>query len=372
MQPLNWKSELDIQARRKATLRFVWMVLAALVLAGNFIPVAAGSPLPLSFLGMLLVGTYLVIAFLLSRWPQTAKVTPHMLMLGMACLFTSLCMSDSGINSPVSHFLPLIPALASLLMRSNYCVIYGGIVALMIALLVVVDSSGSIRNASAYDIQNGATLIFTTAIVAAGSWFVAVHDERLIQAIKGKASYDELTNLPNRYSLRNHYEKLVAESSLEGAETHLTMINFGIDNFVQYNKTHGQEDGDRLLVRAAQTLVSLVRDNKNLVIGRNHGSAFTMVFSGHSNIEVERIISKVQSGFDALKIIDTPGHTLSISAAVLLFDLTDDNLLSGSDALIKANELLAWTQSMGHKRVETFSGDQLLNKSLGSSTNVSP
>jgi len=355
---MNWKTELDMRARQKATLRFVWMVLAALILGGNVIPFASGEPLPISVAGQFLVLGYLIVAFLLSRWQQTARSTPHLLMLGMGFLFTYLCMNDAGINTPVSHFLPLIPALASLLLRPIYCLVYGILIAAMIAVLVIMDSDGSIRNATGYDIQNGATLILTTAVVTAGSWFVAVHSERLVQAVKGKAGYDELTNLPNRYFLRNHYEKLVAQSSAEDGEKALTFINFGIDDFVKYNKSHGQENGDRLLVRAAHTLVSLARAHKDLVIARNQGHAFSIIFSGHSEQDARRIVSKVQNGFDALKIIDTPGHALSISAAILLYDLSGP-VPSGTDALIKANELLTWTQSTGHKQVQFFSGEEL-------------
>lgn len=365
MSTVNWKSELDIQARRKATLRFVWMVVATLILVGNVIPFTLGAPLPLSIAGLIFVFGYLFIAFLFSRWGKTARITPHLLMLGMALLFADLSILNAGINTPVSHFLPLVPALASMLLRPNYCFVYGAIVSVLIAALVILDADWAIRNASTQDIQNGATLIMTTFIVTTGSWFVAVHDERLLQAIKGKSGYDELTNLPNRYFIRNHYDKLVAkannkahEKNTEEDEKALTMINFGIDDFIQYNKTHGQENGDRLLVRAAHTLVSLARSNKELVIARNQGHAFTVIFSGHSEEDAQRIVSKIQDGFDALKIIDTPGHTLSISAAILLFDLSSP-VPSGTDALIKANELLIWTQSTGHRQVETFSGDQL-------------
>jgi len=360
MQSINWKSELDIRARRKATLRFVWMVLGVLILAGNIIPLASGEPLPLSATALFLVLAYMVIAFLFSRWQRTARLTPHMLMAGMALLFTYLCILTDGINTPVSHFIPLVPALASLLLRSSYCLVYGALVSILIAVLVVLDINGSIRNATGMDIQNGATLILTAIIVTTGSWFVAVHDERLIQAVKGKSGYDELTNLPNRYFLRNHYEKLVAQAAEEDGEKALTLINFGIDDFVKYNKSHGQENGDRLLVRAAQTLVSLAKVNKDLIIARNQGHAFSVIFAGNSEQDAQSIISKVQKGFDALKIIDTPGHTLSISAAVLLFDLSAP-VPTGTEALIKANELLAWTQSNGPKQVQSFSGQEILS-----------
>lgn len=359
MQPNNWKPELDMRLRQKATLRFVWLILGSLILAGNIIPFASGAPLPLPAISQFLVIGYLIVAFLFSRWPQTARLTPHMLMAGMALLFAYLCIMDEGINTPISHFIPLVPALSSMILRPTYCLVYGVLVSALIALLVILSPEGGIRDATSLDIQNGATLIVTAIVVTTGSWFVAIYDARLIQAVKGKSGYDELTNLPNRYYLRNHYEKLVAQASQPDGDKALTLINFGIDDFIKYNKSHGQENGDRLLVRAAQTLVSLAKANKELVIARNQGHAFSVIFSGQSEMDTQLIISKVQKGFDALKIIDTPGHTLSISAAILLFDLSAP-APSGTEALIKANELLAWTQATGSKQVQVFSGQEVL------------
>lgn len=347
-------NELDLGSHRRAMSRFVWFIVAALFISSNLIPLAAGLPPPMPVQSQFIALLYLAVCFILSSWQRTYWISPHLLLLSMAFLFAYLSVTKLGINTPISHFLPLIPALGSLVLPARYSIAYGMLVSVLIVSILIFGPTGDIHIANADDIQNGATLILSTIVITAGCYYVALFDEKLLKTVRGKSSYDDLTNLPNKYSLRKRYDSMVARAAKGSGAKYITLVSFGVDGFAELNKIKGSQDGDIVLADAAHCVASMASRTKNLVVGRSEGVSFTVIFPGYVPEQAEEFAKKAQQGFDALKIAGTPGHDISLSAVIVPSNLINSPP-TAIELLSKTHYFLTMSQSYGSRHIQVHS-----------------
>ena len=80
---------------------------------------------------------------------------------------------------------------------------------------------------------------------------------RHAEAVTHLAYHDQLTGLPNRALLQEHFEVALARGEREGRE--LALLFLDLDNFKEVNDTLGHEAGDRLLKLVAERLSTITR-----------------------------------------------------------------------------------------------------------------
>ncbi len=112
------------------------------------------------------------------------------------------------------------------------------------------------------------------------------------------ATYDQLTNLPNRYLLQADFKRKLEETARN--KKMLATLFFDIDHFKGINDMHGHETGDALLKEAA-TRVSDVTRNYDF-LARFGGDEFVMIMSNVENRSdviyvAEKIIASFNKGF---------------------------------------------------------------------------
>ncbi len=90
-----------------------------------------------------------------------------------------------------------------------------------------------------------------------------------------KASFDELTNLPNRNLFYDRLDQTIAQSEL--SETQAALLFIDLDGFKEVNDRFGHDAGDELLRIAAERLSENVRDSDT--VARMGGDEFTVVLS---------------------------------------------------------------------------------------------
>lgn len=168
---------------------------------------------------------------------------------------------------------------------------------------------------------------------------------RLFKKTEWYATYDTLTNLYNRRTFEELFQKQLARSQRTQAPFAISIID--IDHFKKFNDTYGHEVGDEVLRQVAGGLKDSVRIND--VVARYGGEEFVAILTdtkdGGARIVADRLRQKIESlelrvGFQTLHI------TISVGVAVYPDHGTT------RDALIEhADEALYRAKNSGRNRV---------------------
>ena len=175
--------------------------------------------------------------------------------------------------------------------------------------------------------------------------------EKAESLVYQQAYYDELTELPNRRTLRAHLEQELSRAQrhdLFGA-----VLFLDLDHFKRVNDTRGHGFGDRLLVEVAVRLRANLR--KEDMAARLGGDEFVILLSGLRG-KVDDVVSIVRGTAEKIRaVLEVPfqieEHLVHISSSigVALFptDSSDaDELLKHADtAMYRAKE---WGRNSAH------------------------
>ncbi|HEU0205485.1 MAG TPA: EAL domain-containing protein [Pseudolysinimonas sp.] len=120
-------------------------------------------------------------------------------------------------------------------------------------------------------------------------------------ALSHLAAHDQLTGLPNRYGLRRHLRRELADAAEEGSVIAVALID--LDDFKLINDQHGHLAGDTVLREFADRMTRLLR--RGDFLARLGGDEFVVVVPGLTSIDpladfggiAERLHAAVQSPF---------------------------------------------------------------------------
>ena len=130
------------------------------------------------------------------------------------------------------------------------------------------------------------------------------------------ASYDTLTNLPNRSLLFKQLEQSII--SMKKKEEHGMLLFIDIDYFKEFNDRYGHQVGDKVLQTVAEKIASICRDED--ILGRLSGDEFLLISENVNNKEaIDRIIEKIQNIFKKPHKIDNLSLHISVSIGVALY-----------------------------------------------------
>ncbi len=97
------------------------------------------------------------------------------------------------------------------------------------------------------------------------------------ERLRHLAHYDQLTELPNRFSLQSDLETLIDRNAEAGLDHH-SIAMLDLDGFKDINDTLGHSTGDELLKAVAQRLTAVAGDLARIY--RLGGDEFVAVFAG--------------------------------------------------------------------------------------------
>jgi diguanylate cyclase (GGDEF)-like protein len=148
------------------------------------------------------------------------------------------------------------------------------------------------------------------------STYSNVTERRRTQEVVAKmATHDELTQLANRYMLRQHYQTLAARAARgEGYAVHC----IDLDDFKPINDRHGHAMGDEVLKLAAGRISKTVRQSD--IVARVGGDEFVVlqasVSSSHeAEILAKRVLDAISEPYEVdgiqLRLTASIGVTLS-------------------------------------------------------------
>ncbi|MEC5159881.1 MULTISPECIES: putative bifunctional diguanylate cyclase/phosphodiesterase [unclassified Janthinobacterium] len=151
------------------------------------------------------------------------------------------------------------------------------------------------------------------------------------QRIRRSATYDFLTNLPNRSLFRDRLEQEVKRAGRSGLPLALFFID--LDGFKEVNDRLGHDAGDQLLRQVAQRISACVRDTDT--VARLGGDEFTVILGDVSRIGHVEILA--QAILDALALpfkVRNKEVQISCSIGITLYPQDahkPENLLGNAD-----------------------------------------
>ena len=166
------------------------------------------------------------------------------------------------------------------------------------------------------------------------------------------ATYDQLTNLPNRYLLQADFSRKLEETARN--KKMLATLFFDIDHFKQINDMHGHEAGDALL-REAAGRVSDVTRNYDL-LARFGGDEFVMVMSNVENrADVIYVAEKIISSFN--RMFSLPDADVQVTTSIGISVFPEDG--SDPSELLKNADL-----AMYRAKADGRNGYQFFNAEM--------
>lgn len=106
---------------------------------------------------------------------------------------------------------------------------------------------------------------------------------------------DQLTGLANRHELYRVLETIFERPAVDRLDTALIMCD--VDGLKIVNDTLGHQEGDRLLMDAAQALRGAVRDSERTLVCRIGGDEFCMVIDGGGLLTAHEISDTIERLF---------------------------------------------------------------------------
>jgi diguanylate cyclase (GGDEF)-like protein len=143
-----------------------------------------------------------------------------------------------------------------------------------------------------------------------------------------RASTDDLTELPNRASLRAHLERVLST----GDPDH-TILFADVDGLKLVNDRFGHRAGDTVLRAVARRLQAATRAND--LVARMSGDEFVVVVATAEPETVATLVGRIKAVMDEpVALIDGRRVPVSISVGVadVVPTLTADDLLAAADA----------------------------------------
>jgi len=118
-----------------------------------------------------------------------------------------------------------------------------------------------------------------------------ISDRKNAEALVWKqAHFDALTGLPNRRMLRHRLDNAIRRS--QQLQQQLAILFIDLDHFKEVNDTLGHDNGDLLLVQAAQRILDCVATNET--VARMGGDEFTVVLCDTQDTpQVEAVLHNI-------------------------------------------------------------------------------
>ena len=145
------------------------------------------------------------------------------------------------------------------------------------------------------------------------------------------ATYDQLTNLPNRYLLQADLKRKLEETARN--KKMLAALFFDIDHFKEINDVHGHEAGDTMLRETARRVSDITRNYD--LLARFGGDEFVMIMSNVTNrSDVIYVAEKIIGSFNRPFELPEAEATVSTSIGISVYPEDGDDpseLLKNAD-----------------------------------------
>jgi diguanylate cyclase (GGDEF)-like protein/PAS domain S-box-containing protein len=165
--------------------------------------------------------------------------------------------------------------------------------------------------------------------------------EELKDKLRGMATHDSLTGLPNRTLLYDRFD--IALANAQRNKKIFALMSLDLDKFKDVNDTFGHDIGDRVLVAAASRLTGILR--KVDTVARIGGDEFILLLWGISERDdAIKVARKIIEVFQQRLIIDEHNITITVSIGIVIFPEDGKDI---KELLRKSDESLYLAKASG-------------------------
>jgi diguanylate cyclase (GGDEF)-like protein len=173
---------------------------------------------------------------------------------------------------------------------------------------------------------------------------------KMSERILYRAGHDDLTDLPNRFALKEYLNKAILEATQESRPVSLLLLD--IDRFKEINDALGHQHGDYLLQLTASRLNKCTRGAD--IISRLGGDEFAVVLPG-ANIEQAIAVSeKISREMEEPFSIENYNVNIDLSIGISFFPEHGDD----SEALLQRADVAMYTAKRSNTKFAVYDAEQ--------------
>ena len=164
---------------------------------------------------------------------------------------------------------------------------------------------------------------------------------RSAKLIQHQATYDSLTNLPNRLLFNDRLKKSISQAKRN--QLKIAVLFIDLDRFKPVNDNHGHLVGDKLLIEAANRIKLCLRESDTVsrLSGDEFGAIITDIKKFDDLIQVtEKVLRSMQHPYQL------PGISLHCSASIGIAIYPDDGM-DAESLLRKADQAMYEVKATG-------------------------
>lgn len=166
-----------------------------------------------------------------------------------------------------------------------------------------------------------------------------------------KATHDPLTNLPNRAMVRERIANALARSVRAGDEVAVLLID--LDGFKRINDTYGHDEGDKVLKKTSNHLLSSIRPGDT--VSRFGGDEFVIICEGiKKQVEAYMIADRIVTALRNPIVVEKRPHFLTGSIGI---SFGKGDLHTPEELLRKADSAMYAAKQGGRDKWEVHSAD---------------
>ena len=176
---------------------------------------------------------------------------------------------------------------------------------------------------------------------------------RMMEKLQKLAITDGLTKLHNS---RSFYSQLEVEvDRFNRYKRSLALLLMDIDHFKKYNDTYGHLEGDKALVRIAQTIKSCLRKLDSAY--RYGGEEFTVILPETSCEEAQTVAQRIKSALKAENFMPQHGKEAKITISIGVTEYFPGEQLS--EFIQRADKAMYLSKEKGRNKVTTLIGEEV-------------
>ncbi len=159
------------------------------------------------------------------------------------------------------------------------------------------------------------SFVFCLGLFSAGAYRVSMREQSHSLELVNQARRDALTGLPNRAAIDEILRDAIRASRDHVREFAVLFVD--LDRFKDINDAYGHVVGDQLIIAAANTIQSTLRDVD--VLGRFGGDEFTILLRDSNTDRASAITERVLSAFQVPMVVGARQLQISPSIGIAVY-----------------------------------------------------